>query len=303
MWARDDENGSIVCATLFGVLTLACLFNFKLTRFKVYLLSGLSSAFRTIGYATRAASWAGSASPNTDLLAPATVFAAAGFGIAVAVQTLVMGCWFKNADVASKPSRSWPTLSVGVRLLIAPIVAFGPILGIAITALIYGVATEDSITTALRLRLAASWGLFGCTLVLLALEGYAVGTAARDSRASARRDPNKLVYLTFLCGCLLLFSLVFRVVCIYRPQYDTNPCLYYPLIALPQLLQLAICCVPRLMARMGMAARYEAWQADALGGGAGARAAGAGAGAGSAGGKAGSDSSDVKASAAAAALV
>ena len=47
---------------------------------------------------------------------------------------------FKNADEGSKPTqpRPFPTLSIGVRLLIAPIIIFGPILVGAVRGLLAG---------------------------------------------------------------------------------------------------------------------------------------------------------------------
>lgn len=63
---------------------------------------------------------------------------------------------FKNADAAALPPRQmrW---SVGIRLLIAPILTFGPILGTAIAVLVYGDGSRDALSTARQLRYASSW--------------------------------------------------------------------------------------------------------------------------------------------------
>lgn len=64
---------------------------------------------------------------------------------------------FKNADERGKPPPAWPLWSVGVRLLIAPVIVFGPICGVAIAILYYVEATPSSIQTATRLREGSSW--------------------------------------------------------------------------------------------------------------------------------------------------
>jgi hypothetical protein len=48
-------------------------------------------------------------------------------------------------------------LTVAVRLLIAPIVAFGPICGVAVAVLTYGSGTPADLATAATLRKAATW--------------------------------------------------------------------------------------------------------------------------------------------------
>ena len=73
-----------------------------------------------------------------------------------------------------------------------------------------------------------------------------------------------------LCGCLLLISVTIRVVALYKPQYSNNPDLLYPLEMLPELLDMLILCIPRLMARIALGPVYTKWQAAALGGASGA---------------------------------
>ena len=63
----------------------------------------------------------------------------------------------KNADQRGKPPKSFPQLSIGVRLLIAPVIVFGPILGAVAAGLLYGKATDEAITTGLRIRKGSSW--------------------------------------------------------------------------------------------------------------------------------------------------
>ena len=74
--------------------------------------------------------------------------------------------------------------------------------------------------------------------------------------------------LALLCLSLLLFSGIFNTVVYYHPNYATNPDLYYPLVILPTLLELCILAVPRLMAKIGLGQRYEAWVEETHGGGA-----------------------------------
>ena len=67
--------------------------------------------------------------------------------------------------------------------------------------------------------------------------------------------------LTLVCDLLVALATSFRVVGIYHPEFATNNNLFYTLVVLPQLAELCILCMPRLMARMSMAGRYEEWQA------------------------------------------
>ena len=87
----------------------------------------------------------------------------AGFGISIAVLCILNGCYFKNADPRGSPPKSFPHWSVGLRLLIAPVIVFGPIMGCAIAGLAYGVATPDAIDEANTLRKGSSW-VSGCLL-------------------------------------------------------------------------------------------------------------------------------------------
>ena len=71
-----DEAASVAVAALFGVAVLAALASKVKTGFKLYLLLGLSSAFRCIGFAARAAQL--SDPSNTDLAAVSLVFRQVG---------------------------------------------------------------------------------------------------------------------------------------------------------------------------------------------------------------------------------
>lgn len=48
-------------------------------------------------------------------------------------------------------------LSIAVRICMIPIIAFGPISGIAIAVLIYGNPTPQNVSAGLNLRTAATW--------------------------------------------------------------------------------------------------------------------------------------------------
>ena len=68
----SDEAASVAVAVLFGLACIACVISKKVAGFKLYLLLGLSSAFRCIGFAARAAQL--SDPTNTDLAAVSLVF-------------------------------------------------------------------------------------------------------------------------------------------------------------------------------------------------------------------------------------
>lgn len=71
-----DEAASVAVATLFGVAMLAAVASKVKAGFKLYLLLGLSSAFRCIGFAARAAQLQDPS--NTDLAAVSLVFRQVG---------------------------------------------------------------------------------------------------------------------------------------------------------------------------------------------------------------------------------
>jgi hypothetical protein len=108
-------------------------------------------------------------------------------------------------------------------------------------------------------------GIFGALVILLAAVAFAAGVAVaarrRGPSPSPAADADALVLLALLWTSLGMVVIIFKVVGIYHMQFNTNPNLYFPLQVLPQLLALCIVSYPRLMARMGMGARYEEWQA------------------------------------------
>ena len=162
----DSVASAGVVSAIFFVLQLACMANFKVFKFKAYLLLMLSCMFRGIGFALRAVYLQGSG-VDGDYRAASLAFTTAGFGISVAVLIIMMGTWWHNAPVGAHPGRSMH-LSVATRLVLLPaIIILGPIMGIIIASLIYGVATRSAISTALHMRTASTWGIFTVEVLLL----------------------------------------------------------------------------------------------------------------------------------------
>lgn len=265
MSLSTEENAAIAAAVLFGLFLIGTIANFRIIKFKVYLLSGLSCFLRVIGFSFRAAFYKTlrDLQPNSDYQAVAIVFMMAGFGISVAVLVLIMGVWYKNSAPTSRPPfANQVNFSVLIRWLILPIIVFGPILGICIVSLRYGVPTPSHLTSSKNIQEAATWGLLMCLIILLTsivLATFYAFTASKRVSNPAATSADKLVGLTLACVSLLTMSSIFNTVAFYHPRYAINPDLYYPLVILPTLLELCIILYPKLMAKISLGSRYEDW--------------------------------------------
>ncbi|GAB4824024.1 hypothetical protein N2152v2_011070 [Parachlorella kessleri] len=285
-----EEAAAGVVAGLF-FLGFVCSVASKIrTGFRLYLLLGVSTLFRGIGFAVRAAEFHDPY--NTNLAAVTLVFRQAGFGISIAVLCILTGCWLKNADQRGKPPKSFPQLSIGVRLLIAPVIVFGPILGAVAAGLLFGVGSDQAITTGNRIRKGSSWAFLGVVTILHAtatvaaffvlrwqwreskavassdgqqdLKGHVrTGGSLQSMRlalAHASRDQHSWVHALQLLCALLQLATIFRVVSIYHPRFADNPDLFYPLQVLPELLYVVVLLWPNLMVRVGMAGNYTSFK-------------------------------------------
>jgi hypothetical protein len=106
---------------------------------------------------------------------------------------------------------------------------------------------------------ALAQGILGALLLLTALIAWAAWTAARPAAPPADR----LVGVTLALALVLAFVAILKSVALYEPQYNQDQALYYPLLVLPQLIELGALCWPRLLARLAMGARYVEWQEGA----------------------------------------
>lgn len=264
-----EESAAIAVAIIFAIFLLGAVVNFRITKFRVYLLSGLSTLLRLIGYSFDAAYFSEvgqGAPPNANFLAVFFVFSSAGLAIAFAVQILVMTCWFKNASEPSQPPFAKKlNLRIAVRWLILPLISFGLVLGICYTTLVYGYPTPSHLATANTIRLAMRWGFFATTILITSIVSVAVyysTTSPKRGGQEPQLHQDRLVRITLLCCCLLLISVIFNIISLYEVKYITNPNLYYPLIVLPTLLEQVIITIPHLLARIGLASRYDAFRKE-----------------------------------------
>lgn len=181
---------------------------------------------------------------------------------------------FKNASEAAKPSfAKGMTLSIAVRFIILPIIVFGPISGIAVASLAYGAKTPDALAIASTWREASTWGLWGAALLLFLVILFGSVTMLHGWRTRSIEHLDMLILVSLFCSFWEVFASSSRVAALYHsdiqaanPISATNPALYFPLVVLPEFVELFTICIPRLLAKMGMAAKYPTWQAQQFGG-------------------------------------
>lgn len=259
-----EEAAAIAVATLFGIFAIIAAINFKIAKFKLYLLVGLSCVFRTVGFSMEASYFSKIAAhevPSSALASCYFVFIQAGIAIAFAVHIIVMTCWFKNSSTPSQPPFSKPlNMRILIRWFIAPFVTFGPVIGIPIVVLSFGFPTPDNLSTSRVLRQVAAWGFYGTAIIFICI----VISCVYSSYTSVKRDgkieeakKDQLIFISLICILLLFFANTFTLVSVYHSQFFTDPNLYYPLVALPVLIEQAIVSIPFLLAKVGMASRYD----------------------------------------------
>ena len=162
----ETVASAAVVSAIFFILQLSAIFNLKVFKFKLYWVLAMSCMFRGIGFALRAVYLQGGGAA-ANYRAASLAFNAAGFGISIAALILMMGTWWHNTPVSARPGRSTP-LSVATRVVLLPsIIILGPIMGIVIAALLYGVATPSAMHTVMYLRKASTWGIFTVEVLLL----------------------------------------------------------------------------------------------------------------------------------------
>ncbi|GAX79544.1 hypothetical protein CEUSTIGMA_g6985.t1 [Chlamydomonas eustigma] len=248
-----------VCSAIFLFAGVLCILNGKQTDFKLYIIMGVSSLLRGTGYAVCAGTILRGSS-NVGEAVIYSFFLNAGFGMCVAVASLLLGVWFKNASMKSKPPQPhhWRMLCI---LFFPVAIISGPVLGIVQVVEIYGVGGLNQFSTAKMLRMASVTALLADTSVsaLIEISMFLMQlTSVRRERWATNSD--KMVGIMAIASLLLLWSAAFRVRSTYvDPSLMVNERLYYPLQVLPELLQIMLWAVPGLMHRAGLGNGYEAW--------------------------------------------
>lgn len=268
-----QESAAIAVACIFFLYLIGAVANFRLTKFRLYLLSSLSCVLRLIGFSFNASFYsklAGGHPPDTAFSSVFFVLTSAGQAIAFAVHIIVMTCWFKNASKPAQPPYAAPlNMRILIRWLIFPFIVFGPILGICYVTLVFGYPSSSHTNTGNIIRHIATWGVWSCSLILITV----IITCYASARTSPKRgnvDPalskDKLILISIICCILLFISITFNVISTYHSKFVLNPDFYYPLIVLPALIEQLIITIPRLLAKIAMAARYDEFcqERDAL---------------------------------------
>lgn len=260
-----NESAAIAVACIFAILLVGALVNFRITKFRLYLLSGMSTLLRLIAFSFNAAyhnDVGKGTPPNNNYFAIFFVLSGAGLTIAFTAQIIVLTCWFKNASEPSQPPFAKKlNLRIAVRWLIFPFITFGIILGVCYATLVYGYPTPSHLETASKLRLASSWAIFtNATLVTSVVSMavyYSITSPQRGGKEPLVRQ-DRLILISLLCCLLLLIAVIFSLVAMYQPfKYARNPEFYYTLIVLPALIEQVIVTIPRLLARIALGAGYE----------------------------------------------
>lgn len=101
----------------------------------------------------------------------------------------------------------------------------------------------------------------GVSILLFAFISVASTTAYL---ARKKKDPkayydehDMLIFLTLVCILLDIMAAGSRVADLYHPQVFLNPNLFFPLVVLPELLEVIILSVPYLCPQMALGAGYS----------------------------------------------
>jgi sterol desaturase/sphingolipid hydroxylase (fatty acid hydroxylase superfamily) len=99
----------------------------------------------------------------------------------------------------------------------------------------------------------------GVSILLFIFVFVASTTAylARRNPKASYENLDMLVFLTLLCMALDAMAAGSRVADLYHPQVFLNPNLFFPLVVLPEMLEIIIMSVPFLLARMALGAGYS----------------------------------------------
>lgn len=236
-----EASAAAAVASLFFIFTAFSPLNFVLTGkgFHLYIPIGIATAFRGVAHAARASFFVGH---NLDLMAVYGALNAAGFGIAVAMCCCFIVIWLRRAQ-HGQPRALEQLLSLTGRLMVACVIAFGPVLGVVAAIVVYstqgdpsmqqhgqqirlassaGFTAVSALATLISLYLALSWALFSLAWLVRnadVLPPAAVTTAAADDAVDPdcsleqrrqqqerqRQQPQGADGLVLLlAGCLLL---------------------------------------------------------------------------------------------------
>ncbi|KAJ9533674.1 hypothetical protein QJQ45_026734 [Haematococcus lacustris] len=204
-------------------------------------------------------------------------FLAAGFGISIAISLLVLaGWWVLQQQLLPAGVLSQPASQASPCPLMSP--SFPEYRRVKNTAV------EYKLPAVFRIALIS---MFPCVIVLgpgewllqqgtagmLIIAGFSLLFAIVASvwtwvvrppaPGTAKPAPQQMVLVAVLTTSLLVWSAAVRVGSNFdHPELGTDEKLLFPLQVLPEMLQLAIWCVPTLLARVHLSSRWQEWWAD-----------------------------------------
>ncbi|KAJ9531913.1 hypothetical protein QJQ45_003624 [Haematococcus lacustris] len=169
-------------------------------------------------------------------------FLAAGFGISIAISLLVLAGWVKNTAVEYKLPAMF---RIALISMFPCVIVLGP----------------------------GEWLLQRGTAGMLIIAGFSLLFAVVASvwtwvvrppaPGTAKPAPQQMVLVAVLTTSLLAWSAAVRVGSNFEhPELGTDEKLLFPLQVLPEMLQLAIWCIPTLLARVHLSSRWQEWWAD-----------------------------------------
>ncbi|KAJ9533677.1 hypothetical protein QJQ45_026733 [Haematococcus lacustris] len=139
-------------------------------------------------------------------------------------------------------------------------------LGIASAIEVFAISTPKSIDTGTSLRHASSIGMLiiaGFSLLFAIVASVWTWVVRPPAPGTAKPAPQQMVLVAVLTTSLLVWSAAVRVGSNFEhPELGTDEKLLFPLQVLPEMLQLAIWCVPTLLARVHLSSRWQEWWAD-----------------------------------------
>ena len=262
LWTVTGYNvaAPAICAAVFFLGALGNIVMFRKTSFKLHAIMGLGGLFRGVGFAISAAS----ASAQVATTGEAIVygfFTAAGLGIAIAIGCLMCVVWLKNSRESSRPP-GFHALSIVMKLQFPIVIILGPILGLAMAALIYSNTfplPQSVIDSSSGIRMT---GALGMMLVASIITLSAFGLALYVGLKQRLSDPDAIVGFLGVASIFLVMATGFRVACAftYYPTLGLNETLFSPLSVLPEMINLLLWLIPdRFMIRCALGSGFEDW--------------------------------------------
>ncbi|KAL4451729.1 hypothetical protein ABPG75_007391 [Micractinium tetrahymenae] len=254
---------SIALTAVYGINSPYSYGLFGLWAYAPYLSSALGAGGKFLGFLLRSIFLS---NHDMNVWAAATVFLTAGMSACTSAQAAVLSDWFAHSGAAQRLAlhRRHPRIIPAMcRLVSIPVLIFGPGIGVPAAVLMYGVKTVDSAHHAMTIRKWSAWGTLACLIVLTLFALLALVLAVlrcREAGAGASRAPELLAATTLASVVLIEVSGAARVRALYQPSVSLDDRLWYPLVALPELLQQLLACWPALLHRAGLADSYKGWR-------------------------------------------